>query len=232
MSAHIPWTTQFDKVTLITGGSKGIGDGCARVFVEAGATVVICARGREAGEELAAELTEQGPGECTYEACEMNRPDDFRTLIENTVARHGRLDVLINNAGWHPPHKPIDDFSIQEFEDLLRLNLVSYFAGCKFALPYLRQTRGCIINISSLVGSFGQEWATTYVATKGGITALTKALAVDEARNGVRVNAILPGTIETPLVRSFIDSEAQPPGSPRVYGKLPVERAIGHGRRE
>jgi len=198
------------KVTLITGGSRGIGEGCARVFVRAGSSVVICARGRESGEALAAELTAEGPGSCHFEPCDVQRPDELKQLIERTVRLYGRLDCLINNAGWHPEHRPIDDFSVQEFEDLLRLNVVSYFAGCKYALPYLRQTHGSIINMSSLVGNMGQEWAVTYVATKGAITAMTKALAVDEARNGVRVNAVLPGVISTPLHRSFVESQEDP----------------------
>ncbi len=185
----------FDKVSLITGGSKGIGEGCARVFCAAGAPVVICARGREAGEALAAELTAQGPGECHFEPCDVRYPDEIKRVVDRTVARYGRLDCLINNAGTHPPHKTIDEFSIAEFEELLRVNLVSYFAGCKFALPHLRQTRGNIINLGSLVGAMGQQLATTYCATKGGISAFTKALAIDEARYGVRVNAVLPGNI-------------------------------------
>ena len=127
-----------------------------------------------------------------------------------TVARYGQLDGLINNAGWHPPHKAIDDFSVNEFRDLLDLNLVSIFAACKFALPHLRRTRGNIINLSSLVGSIGQLHATTYVATKGAITAFTKALAIDEAEHGVRVNSVSPGNIYTPLWQQAIDAAADP----------------------
>lgn len=196
----------FNKVTLITGGSKGIGEGCARVFVRAGAPVVICARGREAGEALATELTATGPGECHFEPCDVSKLEQIKRGIDKTVERYGRLDCLINNAGQHPPFKPIDEFSIEEFKDLLQLNLVSYFAACKFALPYLRQTRGCIINMSSLVGKVGQHWATTYCASKGGINAFTKALATEEAKNGVRVNAVLPGNI---ITQSRLDLEAK-----------------------
>jgi NAD(P)-dependent dehydrogenase (short-subunit alcohol dehydrogenase family) len=189
----------FDKVTIITGGSKGIGAGCARVFVGAGAKVATCARGREAGETLAAELTAEGPGECHFEQCDVSEPGQIERLIQKTVERYGRLDCLLNNAGWHPDHRPIDDFSIEEFKDLLQLNLVSVYAGCKYALPHLRKTKGCIINMSSLTGLMGQEHAVTYAATKGAINALTKALAIDEARNGVRVNAVLPGNIVTAM---------------------------------
>src|SRR6266550_4467693 len=132
------------------------------------------------------------------------------TIIDLTVDKYSRLDCLINNAGWHPPHKPIDNFSIQDFRDLLELNLVSVFAACKFALPYLRKTRGNIINLSSLVGIMGQLHATTYVATKGAITAFPKALAIDEADYGVRINSVSPGNIYTPLWQEAIDAAPDP----------------------
>ena len=207
---YSPQMTHFDKVTIVTGGSKGIGEGVARVFVAAGARVVISARGEKEGEAMAKELTAMGPGSCTFIHCDVSRPAEVQALVEQTVALHGRLDCLINNAGWHPEHHTIDDFSIEDFEYLLRLNLVSYFAGCKYALPHLRKTHGSIINMSSLVGEMGQEWASTYVSTKGGITAFTKALAVDEARNGVRVNAVLPGVIATPMAETFIQAGEDP----------------------
>ena len=207
---YSPNMTNFNKVTIITGGSKGIGEGVARVFVAAGSPVVIAARGEVEGKALAEQLTKMGPGCCDFIQCDVSKPEEIKSLIEKTVEIHGRLDCLINNAGWHPDHRTIDDFSIEDFKSLLRLNLVSYFAGCKYALPYLRKTQGNIINMSSLVGEMGQEWACTYVTTKGGITAFTKALAVDEARNGVRVNVLLPGVIATPLSDSFINSKVDP----------------------
>ena len=148
--------TYTDKVVIITGGSKGIGKGCVQAFVGAGAKVVFCARHETEGQTLASELNRTGPGDAQFVSCDVSTTDDIRRLIDVTVERHSRLDCLINNAGWHPPHKPIDDFSIQDFRDLLELNLVSVFAACKFALPHLRKTRGNIINLSSLVGIMGQ----------------------------------------------------------------------------
>jgi len=199
-----------DKITIITGGTKGIGEGCVRVFVDAGAKVVFCARKQDEGDVLAAELNARGKGEATFIKCDVSKKDEIKDLIDKTVEKYGRVDCLINNAGWHPPHKAIDDFSIEEFRDLLDLNLVSIFAACKFALPHLRKTKGNIINMSSLVGSIGQVGATTYVATKGGITAFTKALAVDEAAYGVRVNSVSPGNIFTPLWQEAIDASLDP----------------------
>jgi NAD(P)-dependent dehydrogenase (short-subunit alcohol dehydrogenase family) len=199
-----------DKVVVITGGSQGIGEGCVRVFFEAGAKVVFCARGREGGERLARELSARGPGEAHFIPADVSRVEEIERLIAKAVERYGRLDCLINNAGWHPPHKPIDGFSVEEFRALLDLNLVSVFAACKFALPHLRKTRGNIINLSSLVGTMGQLHATTYVATKGAITAFTKALAVDEAAFDVRVNSVSPGNISTPLWQQAIDAAPDP----------------------
>jgi NAD(P)-dependent dehydrogenase (short-subunit alcohol dehydrogenase family) len=199
-----------DKVVVVTGGSKGIGEGCVRAFVEAGAKVVFCARDEGSGQALARELGARGPGEAVFMRCDVSRAPEVERLIDATVERYGRLDCLVNNAGWHPPHRPIDAFTPDEFRDLFELNVMSVFVACRRALPHLRRTRGNIVNMSSLVGAMGQLHATTYVATKGAITAFTKALAVDEAEHGVRVNSISPGNISTPLWQEAIDAAPDP----------------------
>ena len=199
-----------DRVVMVTGGTKGIGEGCVREFFDAGAKVVFCARRQDEGDRLAAQLNERSGTEATFIKCDVSKTDEIQALVEKTAEKYGRIDCLINNAGWHPPHKPIDDFSIDEFRDLLDLNLVSIFAACKFALPHLRKTKGNIINMSSLVAQMGQLHAVTYVATKGGITSFTKALAIDEAIHGVRVNSISPGNIFTPLWQEAIDASPDP----------------------
>jgi NAD(P)-dependent dehydrogenase (short-subunit alcohol dehydrogenase family) len=200
-----------DKVTIVTGGSKGIGAGCVKTFVEeGGATVVFCSRNEAEGRTFEKEVNRRGPGRAEFVRADVSQVDDIRRVVDTTVERHGRLDCLLNNAGWHPPHRRIDDFSVADFRALLDLNLVSIFAACQFALPHLRKVKGNIINMSSLVGIMGQEGATTYVATKGGITAFTKALAVDEAAHEVRVNAVSPGNIYTPLWQEAIDAAPDP----------------------
>jgi len=133
------------------------------------------------GQALAAELNAKRPNSAWFIKCDVSKMDEIESMINAVVAKYGRIDCLINNAGWHPPTRTIDQFSIQDFRDLLELNLVSIFAACKFALPHLRKVQGNIINMSSLVGTIAQPYATTYVATKGAITAFTKALAIDEA---------------------------------------------------
>jgi NAD(P)-dependent dehydrogenase (short-subunit alcohol dehydrogenase family) len=199
-----------DKVVIVTGGTKGIGKGCVQTFAEAGSKVVFCARNSSEGERLAKEVNQRGPGEASFITCDVSKPEQIESLVNETISRYGRLDCIINNAGWHPPHQPIDDFTPQDFIDLLQLNVVSVFAGCKYALPHLRKTQGNIINLGSLVGSMAQLYGSTYVATKGAIVSLTKALAIDEAEHGVRVNSVSPGNVYTPLWQEAIDAAPDP----------------------
>jgi L-fucose dehydrogenase len=195
-----------DKVAIITGGSKGIGLGCARVFAKYGCKVVVASRGEEAGRQAVKELEDAGHT-AAFIATDVVDQADMKSLIDETIARFGRLDCMLNNAGWHPPAMTIDQTSVEEYERILRLNLVSTFMGCKFALPHLRKTRGCIINMSSEVGLIGQAAAPSYVSSKAGIVGLTKALALDLAPEGIRVNAVCPAGVMTPLMKEWADTQ-------------------------
>lgn len=221
-----------NKVVLITGGTKGIGEGCVEVFAEAGAQVVFCGLEAALGSAVAERATRAGPGAATFIGCDVTRHDERNALVSDTVARHGRIDCLINNAGWHPPHRPIDDFTIDDFRAILELNVVSVFALCQAALPHLRRSHGSIVNIASLVATIGQLHATTYVATKGAVLAFTKALAVDEAPH-VRVNSVSPGNIFTPLWQEAIDASADPAAARQAgedaqpFGRMGTPREVG-----
>ncbi|KAM4703279.1 L-fucose dehydrogenase [Rhinophrynus dorsalis] len=197
------------KVVIVTGGTKGIGEAIVKVFVKNGANVVFCSKEEEA-RNLEMELKESGPGDGIFVRCDVTKEDDIKRLIEITVKTYGRIDCLINNAGWHPPEQTIDDTSAKEFHDLLNLNLIGYFLTAKYSLPHLRKTQGNIINISSLVGIIGQKHAIPYVATKGAITAMTKAMAVDESQFNVRINSISPGNIWTPLWEELSSHSTNP----------------------
>ena len=130
-----------DKVAVITGGSSGIGKGCAQEFVKAGAKVVICCNNEEEGAAVASTLQDtaarQGCGDAVFVYCDVTRTEDIRNLIEAAISRYERIDCLINNAGWHPPHKSIDEFSVAEFRDLLELNLVSIFTASKIGRAHV-----------------------------------------------------------------------------------------------
>lgn len=218
------------KCVVVTGGSKGIGEGCSRVFFEAGANIVVAARSAKEGDALVSELNakaevkEKATNRCIFVQTDVSKVDDLKRLIEKAVEHFGRLDCLINNAGWHPPPLTIEQFSVEEMQDLFQLNFISIFAACKFALPHLRKVRGNIINMSSWVGAFGQAQAPTYSATKGAITAFSKSLAIDEATSGqgVRVNIVSPGNIWTPLWKSWSDGEPDPVAAKEAGDRVQV----------
>src|SRR2546428_4412787 len=131
-----------EKIEIDTGGSKGIGEGCVRIYVEAGAKVVFGARNAAAGEAMAREVTARGPGEAHFVRGDVSKVDDLRALVEGTLRRFGRIDCLINNAGWHPPPKPIEDFTAEKFRALLALNLATSFPPAKPRPPPLRGRKG------------------------------------------------------------------------------------------
>lgn len=198
------------KVAVITGANTGIGFGFAKVFSEAGMNVVMAARRKEKGEAAAAELNAAGKGECTFFQCDVSDPDQVKALIDFAVEKYGRLDTMVNNAGYNPIHMDACDMSIESYQRVLATNLMGEFYGCKFAIPHLRKTKGSIINMSSILSKVGQEQTAGYSSTKGGINSMTQTIAIEEARHGVRVNAICPGHIMTEIVYKEMERVADP----------------------
>ena len=198
-----------DKVAVITGGSAGIGFGCARVFGKYGCKVVIGSRGRETGLAAEKQLTDAGYT-ALFVSADAAVESEMANLIDTAVERFGRLDCIVNNAGWHPPGETIDQVSVADFEQLLRLNLTSTFIGCKLAVPHLRKARGSIVNMSSEAGVIGQAEAPRYATTKAGQLGLTRALALDLAPDGVRVNAVCPAGVLTPMWEQWAASLLDP----------------------
>jgi NAD(P)-dependent dehydrogenase (short-subunit alcohol dehydrogenase family) len=221
-----------DKVALITGGSRGIGLGCAQVFSRHGCQVVMAALDQAEGRAAEALLTKAGRT-AQFLACDVTQEADIRSAVETTVQRFGRLDCLVNNAGWHPPAMTIEQTSVEDFERLLRLNLTSTFMGCKFAIPHLSKVRGTIINMSSEVALLGQAAAPSYVASKAGQIGLTRALALDLAPIGVRVNAVCPAGVMTPLMQEWANTQYDPQAALRLVdswhplGRMATAEEIG-----
>lgn len=222
-----------NRVVIVTGGAKGIGAGCCRVFAAEGGRVGILDRDEAAGRALCDELSGPQPERAAFVACDVSRPDELRGAIERTVARFGRLDCLINNAGVHPPATALDDTSIEAMESLMRVNYLSTFAGCRFAAPHLRRTRGTIINMSSMTALLGQDRSSAYAATKAAQVGLTRALALELGRDGIRVNAILPSNIDTPLMREWAATLDDPASALarvaalQVFGRMGTPEEIG-----
>jgi len=199
-----------DKVILVTGASKGIGLGCALMCLKHGAKVALLARDPQVAKP---EINAAGfafAKEVLALSVDVRDASAMEAAVANIVAHYGRLDGVINNAGWHPPPTTIDKTSLEDFEALIKLNLTSTFLGCKYAVPHLRKTRGAIVNMSSEVALIGQGEAPAYVTTKAGQIGLTRALALDLAPEGVRVNAVCPAGVMTPLMKEWAATQYDP----------------------
>jgi NAD(P)-dependent dehydrogenase (short-subunit alcohol dehydrogenase family) len=201
------------KVAFITGAARGIGEGCARVFAGEGADVVIADIDEAGGRRVEAAIRETG-GSAIFQYTDVTRAASIRESIEVTLARFGHLDIVVNNAGTHIP-KGAETLSEEEWDFLLTLNLKSAFLTTKYAIAALKASRGSIVNMASLVAVLGQKDAIAYVASKGGLIAMTKALALDYAADGVRVNCILPAGVQTPLLQEWIDKQPDPAATQR-----------------
>lgn len=204
------------KVALVTGSTSGIGLGIARALAEAGSAVML--NGFGAADEIA-KTKERIAGDfevaVSYSPADMTRPDAIAEMIASAVAEHGRLDVLVNNAGIQHV-APLDQFPIEKWDAILAINLSSAFHTTRLALPGMRRNGfGRIVNIASAHGLVGSPFKAAYVAAKHGIVGLTKVTALETAEDGITCNAICPGYVYTPLVEAQIDGQARAHGISR-----------------
>lgn len=211
------------RTAIVTGGAKGIGRACSEVLASAGMRVIILDKDEAAAAQVAAEVSANSSC-CGRMACNVSNHDDVRRTFERVAGEYGRLDVLVNNAGDHIS-KSVEHTSEQEWDYIIDTNLKSVFLCSKFAIPLLRQARGSIVNMSSMVGLVGQTNAGAYAASKGGIIAMTKGMALDLAPDGIRVNCICPGWVQTPLVENWFAQQEDPEESRRrIYALHPLGR--------
>ena len=211
------------KVAIVTGSSKGIGEGIAREFSHEGANVVIVCRNEAEGLAMAEELG-SAEGRAIFVKTDVTKSEDIQALIAKTIEVFGKLDILVNNAGYHIS-KNIEETSEEEWEFIQSTNLRSTFLCSKYSIPHLRKTKGNIINISSMVGLVGQPNAGAYSATKGGQIAMSKGMAIDFAPDGIRVNVICPGWIQTPLVEDWFGQQKDEAAARKyIYGQHPLGR--------
>jgi NAD(P)-dependent dehydrogenase (short-subunit alcohol dehydrogenase family) len=189
------------KVAVITGGGSGVGRAAATLFHREGAKVVVVDITGDQ-EETAARLDD----DVVPVHADISRAADVEAMIDTALERFGRLDVLFNNAGIDGTLGPIEDCTIENFEHVIAVNLRGVFLGIKTALPIMRrQQSGSIINSASVAGLVGMPMLGTYCASKGGVVQLTKAVAGEVAKHGIRVNAICPGAIDTPLLQKLTE---------------------------
>jgi NAD(P)-dependent dehydrogenase (short-subunit alcohol dehydrogenase family) len=200
-----------DKVAVITGGCSGIGLATVRRFVEEGAKVVIGDLDDARGKELATELG-QGDGHCTYVHVDVTSKDEVDALFKAAKDTYGSVDIAFNNAGISPPEDDsILDTDLEAWRRVQEVNLTSVYLCCKAALPYmLEQGSGSIINTASFVAVMGAATSQiSYSASKGGVLSMSRELGVQFARQGVRVNALCPGPVNTPLLQELFASDPE-----------------------
>jgi NAD(P)-dependent dehydrogenase (short-subunit alcohol dehydrogenase family) len=193
------------KIALITGGGRGIGAAAARMFAAEGAKVALAEVVREAGEATAAAIREAG-GEALFIETDVAKPEQVERAVRETVSAFGGLQVLYNNAGGATPRDgKVTEMELDEFWRTIGVDLFGTFLGCRFAIPVMVEGGGgSIINTTSIRALIGTAGADAYSAAKGGVLALTKALALQWAAHGIRVNAIAPGVVATERVRALL----------------------------
>jgi meso-butanediol dehydrogenase / (S,S)-butanediol dehydrogenase / diacetyl reductase len=205
-----------NKIVFLTGGSCGIGRDCAKAYAAEGAKVIVVARDKDGVEKVAAELGADHFGI----VCDVTRDNEVKAAVEKTLSRYGKLDAVHNNAGISNPSKPVHETTDAEWDALFNVNLKGVLHTTRHAFAALAASKGCILNTSSLVGVIGQEIHAAYTATKGGMNALTKSMALDYAKHGIRVNAVCPAGVWTPMLRQWCAEQPDPNSTERYLNEI------------
>lgn len=187
------------KVAIVTGASTGIGHAVAELYVQHGTKVVLADINEEAGKALEKELTQKG-GEVLFVKTNVGIAADCKNMVEKTIEKYGRLDYACNNAGISGEINKTEYYSIENWQQVMDVNLSGVFYCMKYQLPHMKENGGSIINMSSILGEVGFAGSSAYVATKHALNGLTKTTANEYGTYGVRVNAVGPAFIKTPLL--------------------------------
>ncbi len=207
-----------NKVVLVTGAASGIGEATARRFAQEGAQLVLADLNEKGLDRVAGEI---GAEAVLTHAADLSNADRCEETIAAALERFGRLDVVVNNAGKDHLGR-VDEGDLKDFSVVIETDLYGVFYMTRFALPHLRKSRGCIVNVSSVSGLGGDWNHSFYCAAKGAVTNFTRAVALDEAKAGVRVNAVNPSLVYTPFTAGMQD---QPDLVAKFEERIPMGRA-------
>jgi NAD(P)-dependent dehydrogenase (short-subunit alcohol dehydrogenase family) len=214
-----------DRVVVVTGAGSGIGRACAIEFAKEGAKVVVADINQQGGEDTVNEIKAEKGNASLYKT-DVSNPESVRQLVDYTIKLHSRIDALINNAAIQV-NKTVEDITFEEWNQQMSVNVGGIFLCSKYFLPYLRQTKGNIVSMSSVNGFFVEPMCAGYCTTKAAIIGLTKAMAIDHGNEGVRVNCICPGYIDAGLAEGYFQSQSDPAKAREEAGKLHALWRIG-----
>ena len=195
------------KVALVTGGTSGIGAVTAEVFAKEGAKVLLTGRREDKGGEVVEKIKSSG-GEATFVRTDVQIEDDVKNMVDTTVEKYGRIDFAVNNAGVEQNMKPLLDQTEEDFDFVTNINVKGVWLSLREEIRAMLKTGGgSIVNISSIAGVIGMANMPIYIASKHAVIGLTKSIALEFAQQNIRVNAVLPAVIETPMIDRFAQDE-------------------------
>ena len=217
------------KVALISGGARGQGEAEARLFAQEGAKVVLGDILIEAGQKVAADINAQG-GQATFVRLDVTQEVDWQQAVDTTVRTYGKLTILVNNAGIFRT-EGVEATSLALWNQVIAVNQTGVWLGMKYAIPALRQAGGgSIVNISSGAGIIGSGFAAAYHGTKGAVRILTKTAAIEYAKEGIRINSVHPGVVDTEMIRGAMNQEGmQAVTRAHPLGRMGTAEDIAYG---
>jgi NAD(P)-dependent dehydrogenase (short-subunit alcohol dehydrogenase family) len=197
-----------EKVAIVTGGGSGIGRQIAHRFAEAGARVIVSDIDEDGGHQTVEAIGASG-GHAAFFRADTGKPQDQQALVAEAVKRFGALHLAVNNAGIGGPSAPVGEYPIDGWDRVIAVNLSGVFYGMRHQIPAIKQAGGgAIVNMASILGQVGFRNAAAYVAAKHGVVGLTKSAALEHAPDKIRINAVGPGFIRTPLIEKHLDAAA------------------------
>lgn len=214
-----------DRIVVVTGAGSGIGRACAVEFAKEGAKVIVADINLHGAEETVKQINEANGTAIAFET-DVSKPESVKQLVSFTINTYSRIDALINNAAIQV-NKTIEDITFEEWNLQMSINVGGIFLCSKYFLPYLRETKGNIVSMSSVNGYFVEPMCAGYCTTKAAIIGLTKAMAIDHGNEGIRVNCISPGYIDAGLAEGYFQSQPDPAKARQEAGKLHALWRIG-----